>query len=67
MPKTFRQVRRILASHGFVLVRITGSHEVWRHPDGRSTVVAAGGKHGRDVSTGTLGNIRRSTGIGELQ
>jgi predicted RNA binding protein YcfA (HicA-like mRNA interferase family) len=67
MPKTFRQVRRILASHGFVLVRITGSHEVWRHPDGRSTVVAAGGKHGRDVSTGTPGNIRRSTGIGELR
>jgi predicted RNA binding protein YcfA (HicA-like mRNA interferase family) len=44
-----------------------GSHEVWRHPDGGMVIVPGGGHGNRDVPAGTLGAIRRATGIEELR
>jgi predicted RNA binding protein YcfA (HicA-like mRNA interferase family) len=40
---------------GVKVVRISGSHHVMRHPDGRTVVVPVHG--GRDIAKGTLRNI----------
>jgi predicted RNA binding protein YcfA (HicA-like mRNA interferase family) len=66
MAKKYRDVRRALREAGWTLVRVTGSHERWAHPDGRVSI-AAGGKSNDDVPSGTLGNIRRSTGLEDLR
>ena len=67
MPKKYREVKWALRDAGWSLVRTTGSHEVWGHPDGRSVIVAGGGKDNRDVPVGTLARIRRESGIKELR
>lgn len=67
MAKKYREVRKALREAGWSILRITGSHEVWCHPDGRRVAVAAGGKDNRDVPHGTLGNIRRATGLEDLR
>jgi predicted RNA binding protein YcfA (HicA-like mRNA interferase family) len=36
---SFSEVRRLVESHGWRLVRIRGSHHVFRMPDGRIYVV----------------------------
>jgi predicted RNA binding protein YcfA (HicA-like mRNA interferase family) len=36
---TGKQLIGLLANHGFVAVRVRGSHHVMKHPDGRQTVV----------------------------
>src|SRR4051812_19043578 len=48
MAKKFREVRKALHNAGWSVVRVTGSHERWSHPDGRHTTVA--GKSNDDVS-----------------
>lgn len=67
VAKKYREVRRILRREGWELVRTRGSHEVWRHADGRSVALSAGGQDNREVAKGTLANIRRTTGIEELR
>ncbi|WP_320670992.1 type II toxin-antitoxin system HicA family toxin [Patulibacter defluvii] len=67
MAKKYRDVRRILRQNGWTMVRVTGSHERWRGPDGRSTSVPAGGHGNQDMTPGTLSAIRRDTGIEELR
>jgi predicted RNA binding protein YcfA (HicA-like mRNA interferase family) len=67
VAKTFRDVRRALHDAGWAMVRVTGSHERWEHPDGRRVSVAAGGKDNRNVPSGTLASIRRSTGLEDLR
>ena len=52
-----RQVIQILKQHGFVLVRQSGSHAIFRHADGRSTTVPIHGK--RDIGRGLLRQIMR--------
>ena len=37
---TARQLIRALHSDGFILRRTSGSHRIYRHPDGRRVVVA---------------------------
>ncbi|MBI4322087.1 MAG: type II toxin-antitoxin system HicA family toxin [Chloroflexi bacterium] len=37
---TARHLVRALRSDGFVLTRTSGSHRIYRHPDGRRVVVA---------------------------
>jgi len=37
---TAREFIRALLVDGFVLARVRGSHRIYRHPDGRRTVVA---------------------------
>lgn len=45
---------------GFVLDHSSGSHRIYRHPDGRQTTVAY---HAKDIKTGTLRGIIEDLGI----
>lgn len=67
MAKKYREVRKALRKAGWSKVRVTGSHERWRHPDGRTVTVTGGGNDNEDVPSGTLAEIRRSTGLKELR
>lgn len=67
MAKKYRDVTKALRQAGWRRVRTRGSHEVWRLADGRDVTLPAGGKGNREVPTGTLGAIRRATGLEELR
>jgi predicted RNA binding protein YcfA (HicA-like mRNA interferase family) len=54
-----RKVIRALESVGFSYVRTKGSHEVYRHEDGRTVVIP---RHGV-VKRGTLASILRQAGL----
>lgn len=56
-----RQVIRVLEAHGFVLARQSGSHALFRHPDGRRTTVPIHAK--RDLGRGLLRQIMRDAGL----
>lgn len=47
MPRKLRELRAELRRAGFVLDRVVGSHETWRHPTGRRVVLA--GADGADA------------------
>ena len=49
------RVVRALEKAGFVVARVTGSHHIMRHPDGRGTTVQV--HPGRNVAKGTLRGI----------
>jgi predicted RNA binding protein YcfA (HicA-like mRNA interferase family) len=66
MPKKYRDVRRALEDAGWQVVRQRGSHEVWAHPDRQGRIVVAG-KDSATVPVGTLGSIRRASGIEDLR
>lgn len=54
---TGRQVIAALERHGFVVVRIRGSHHLLKHADGRATVVPI---HGSEtIGPGLMGKICR--------
>ena len=55
------QIVRALEKAGFTVARVTGSHHIMVHPDGRRTTVPV--HAGRDIRPGTLRNILRDTGI----
>ncbi|MGA2270781.1 MAG: type II toxin-antitoxin system HicA family toxin [Bryobacteraceae bacterium] len=61
MPQKVRDVVKKLERAGWLHVRTTGDHRVFRSPDGRTTVVS--GKLGDDVRPGTYRAILRQTGI----
>ncbi len=66
MPKKYKDVRRALIDAGWRVVRQTGSHEVWAHTDHEARIVVAG--NDRDtVPVGTLGSIRRASGLEHLR
>jgi predicted RNA binding protein YcfA (HicA-like mRNA interferase family) len=67
VAKKYREVRKILREAGWVQQRVRGSHECWVHPDGRTVILAGGGKANRNVPVGTLAEIRRGTGLEELR
>jgi predicted RNA binding protein YcfA (HicA-like mRNA interferase family) len=46
-----KNVIRVLRRHGFVKVGQKGSHQKWRHPDGRQVIVADHGSKPIPVST----------------
>ena len=52
-----RRLVSILERHGFIQVRQSGSHAVFRHPDGRRTTVPI--HFGRDLGRGLLRQIIR--------
>ncbi len=54
-------VRALEGGGGFTVVRISGSHRVMRHPDGRTVVVPV--HAGRDMAKGTLRNILAIIGM----
>ena len=55
-----RNLLRALDRDGFRLYRHTGSHRMYRHPDGRQVLVSYHGG-GQTVPPGTLGNILKGT------
>jgi predicted RNA binding protein YcfA (HicA-like mRNA interferase family) len=66
MPRKYSEVRKALADAGWAVVRQRGSHEVWAHPDHEGRIVVAG-KDSDTVPVGTLGSIRRATGLEHLR
>ena len=66
MAKKYREVRKLLKAGGWARVRQTGSHETWESPDGTRSVTVAG-KDSDTVPAGTLGAMRRSTGLEQLR
>jgi predicted RNA binding protein YcfA (HicA-like mRNA interferase family) len=55
------KVVRALERAGFKVARISGSHHVMRHPDGRTVPIQV--HPGRDVPKGTLRNILAIIGM----
>ncbi len=55
------RVVRALERAGFKVARVTGSHHIMRHPDGRGTTVPV--HRGRHVARGTLRGILADTGM----
>lgn len=55
------KVIKALERAGFTVARVSGSHHVMRHPDGRTVVVPA--HAGRDMPKGTLRNILSIVGM----
>jgi predicted RNA binding protein YcfA (HicA-like mRNA interferase family) len=49
------RIVQALENAGFKLARVSGSHHIMRHPDGRGTTVPV--HRGRDVAKGTLRGI----------
>lgn len=56
-----REVARLLEYREFVLVRQRGSHQQFRHPDGRGTTVPD--HKGRDISPIMLRQIAKDIGM----
>ena len=60
-----REVQRGLLENGFQLERQTGSHRIYRgYVDGKARLVSVAGRRGHDLPKGTLGAIRRQSGLG---
>lgn len=55
------RVVRALEKAGFKVARVTGSHHIMRHADGRGTTVPV--HPGRDVAKGTLRGILSDIGM----
>jgi predicted RNA binding protein YcfA (HicA-like mRNA interferase family) len=66
VAKKYKAVRRALVDAGWSVVRQQGSHEVWAHPDRDERIVVAG-KDSDTVPVGTLGSIRRASGLEHLR
>jgi predicted RNA binding protein YcfA (HicA-like mRNA interferase family) len=66
MAKKYREVRKALRKAGWTRIRQSGSHEIWESPDGKRFVTVAG-KDSDTVPAGTLGAMRRATGLDQLR
>jgi predicted RNA binding protein YcfA (HicA-like mRNA interferase family) len=66
VAKKYREVRQMLSEAGWVVVRQRGSHEVWTFPN-RSERIVVAGKDSDTVPAGTLGSIRRASGLENLR
>lgn len=49
MPRKLRELRADLRRAGFRIVRQTGSHQTWEHPDVPEVGVTLAGKDGDDA------------------
>jgi predicted RNA binding protein YcfA (HicA-like mRNA interferase family) len=56
-----KEIVRVLRKHGFALFSQSGSHQKWRHPNGRQVIVAMHGS--KPVPIGTLKSIIQGSGI----
>ncbi|MFN2622078.1 MAG: type II toxin-antitoxin system HicA family toxin [Chthoniobacterales bacterium] len=59
--RTARDVTKILQRHGFALAGQRGSHQKWRHANGRQVVVAVHAS--KPIPIGTLKSIIEGSGI----
>ena len=55
------EVCRVLRRHAFTLIDQRGSHQKWRHEDGRQVIVPVHGS--KPIPIGTLKNIVRGSGL----
>lgn len=55
-----KELIKLLEGLGFVYQRSKGSHQLFKHPDGRRTIVPY---HSKDLKTGTLLAILKQVGI----
>jgi predicted RNA binding protein YcfA (HicA-like mRNA interferase family) len=60
------EVRKALLDAGWRVVLQAGSHEVWAHAEHEARIVVAG-KDRDTVPVGTLGSIRRASGLEHLR
>ena len=58
---TARQLISALQRRGFVQIRQSGSHAIFRHPDGRRTTVPIHGRH--TLGRGLLRQIMRDADL----
>jgi predicted RNA binding protein YcfA (HicA-like mRNA interferase family) len=58
---TAKEVIRVSRKHGFALVSQKGSHQKWRHSNGRQVIVAMHGN--KPIPTGTLKSIIEGAGL----
>lgn len=56
-----REVIRVLRKHGFEMVSQKGSHQKWRHANGRQVIVAMHGN--KPIPIGTLKSILEGSGL----
>ena len=56
-----KEVVKVLRKHGFLLVAQTGSHQKWRHENGRQVIVAMHGS--KPIPIGTLKSIIEGSGL----
>jgi len=56
-----KDVVTVLRGHGFLLTGRRGSHQKWRHPNGRQVIVADHGS--KPIPIGTLKNIIEGSGL----
>jgi predicted RNA binding protein YcfA (HicA-like mRNA interferase family) len=66
MPKKYKEVNKALAEAGWSVVRQSGSHEVWAHPERENRIVVAA-KDGDTVPVETPSSIRRASGLEYLR
>jgi predicted RNA binding protein YcfA (HicA-like mRNA interferase family) len=58
---TAKKVVRVLRENGFVMVSQRGSHQKWRHANGRQVIVAMHGN--KLIPIGTLKSIIDGSGL----
>jgi predicted RNA binding protein YcfA (HicA-like mRNA interferase family) len=58
---TAKEVIYVLRKHGFAPVGQKGSHQKWRHPNGRQVIVAMHGN--KPIPIGTLKSIIEGAGL----
>ena len=56
-----KEVIRVLRRHGFILAGQAGSHQKWRHSNGRQVIVAMHGS--KPLPIGTLKSIIEGSGL----
>jgi predicted RNA binding protein YcfA (HicA-like mRNA interferase family) len=54
-------VTRVLRRHGFSLISQKGSHQKWRHPNGRQVIVPIHGQ--KPIPIGTIKSIIEGSGL----
>jgi predicted RNA binding protein YcfA (HicA-like mRNA interferase family) len=56
-----KEVIKVLRKHGFQLAGQSGSHQKWRHQNGRQVIVAMHGS--KPIPLGTLKSIIEGSGL----
>jgi predicted RNA binding protein YcfA (HicA-like mRNA interferase family) len=58
-----RELVRLLKSDGWVLVRVSGSHHIFKHPTKSGVVSVPIHNMGADVPTGLLNKLLKEAGL----
>jgi predicted RNA binding protein YcfA (HicA-like mRNA interferase family) len=56
-----KEVIKVLRKRGFLLIEQSGSHQKWRHENGRQVIVAMHGS--KPIPIGTLKSIVEGSGL----